>query len=75
MHEVLSGLNALIDGLVYISMLYFNLCCYLGVKFVAFCGKMQQFVAVGQIRKFCKSPDGREKFTTLAIINNTQPSI
>jgi len=42
---------------------------------VAFHGKMQQFAVVGQIRKFCKSHDGSEKFTALAIINNTQPSI
>jgi len=39
---------------------------------VAFHGKMQQFAVVGQIRKFCKSHDGREKFTAFVINNNIQ---
>jgi len=31
-------------------------------------GKMQQFVVVGHICKFCESSDGHKKFTALVII-------
>jgi len=36
---------------------------------MAFCGNMQDYAAVGQMREFCKSHDGHEKFTTLVIVS------
>jgi len=37
------------------------------VKFMAFCGTMQESKIVGPIREFCESHDGHEKFAALCI--------
>lgn len=34
------------------------------------CSKMQEFMVLGQIRKFCQSRSGCEKFTGLIVVNS-----